>query len=241
MIITYVYYGRIHWVAFIRMERLVLVLIKMYSVTIKALIGLRNSLRMSDRRQTTIAIAQDPTIAEKEQATHRKNVRLFWVLVVLILLIVPMALYVMQMWTTFLNTLILWNGWKDPIAGYARTIGNAIVAIADNEFIRALFEPGRRLLEALSNIKLDFGAVKVTCTGAQAPLFLLVQIVVFGVTIITISSDYQIFKENVLKKSLDMFKTIISSRGYRRFMKLSISLKECSVSEMINFESKSGS
>lgn len=222
VILAYVYYGRIHWVAFLRMERLVLVLIKMYSATIKALIGLRSQLRKSERSSVAAqpnATAEDRAHAESEQANHRKNVYIFWLLVVVILLTAPAVLYILQMWSTFLNTLVLWNGWKDPIAGYAQAITIAIASIADNEFFRALFEPGRRLLIALSTIKLDFGAIKLDCSGARAPLFLLVQIVVFGMAIITISSDYQVFKENVFKKAIDIFKTVIASRGYRKLIK----------------------
>ncbi|NCV90009.1 MAG: hypothetical protein EBW19_07450, partial [Betaproteobacteria bacterium] len=73
-----------------------------------------------------------------------------------------------------------------------RYLGEALVKAVIRKDAEREFSPWRRLLEALSNIKLDFGAVKVTCTGAQAPLFLLVQIVVFGVTIITIPGSLAI-------------------------------------------------
>ena len=145
VILVYVYFGRIHWVAFIRMERLVLVLIKMYSVTIKALIGLRSQLRKSERSSVAAqpnATAEDRAHAESEQANHRKNVYIFWMLVVVILLTAPAVLYILQMWSTFLNTLLLWNGWKDPIAGYAQTITSAIASIADNEFSEIYLSQG---------------------------------------------------------------------------------------------------
>ncbi len=64
----------------------------------------------------------------------------------------------------------------------------------DLEFIYRLMEPFVEMIRILSEWKIDFAAVKVTCPGASGPYRLMLNVCVIGLVVVFIESDIQLFK-----------------------------------------------
>lgn len=213
LICIYIYWGRYHYVAFIRFERIVLKLIAKYKLTIRSLLQLQQDLQQS--------VDLSGEVVQEKKKDRRLKKRVFWTLCALNFLFTPLIIFVVIIGRRLLDVLILWNGMKSTTTDFISTIQRAVADIGRvlkmQEFMRIIFLPVTLLLAALSKIQIDFGAVEVTCPGAQAPFYLLFQIAMLGVAVITIESDYQIFKATIFQTLLDKLKNVASSRAYRKF------------------------
>ena len=79
-----------------------------------------------------------------------------------------------------------------------------------------LLLPFGLVIRFLAALELDFSAVNVTCDGATAPLKLLINVIIMGVVIIIISSEYQLYTLITQTMLTKRFAQVISSPSYRR-------------------------
>ena len=78
-----------------------------------------------------------------------------------------------------------------------------------------LFYPMQYGLSLLSLIEIDLGAVNVTCAGASAPIELFFNLVIMGICIIVIESDYQLFRSITFANVSEMFFEATLQPNYR--------------------------
>jgi hypothetical protein len=71
-------------------------------------------------------------------------------------------------------------------------------------------------LVALLDIDLDFSAVNVTCAGATAPLKLFINVLIMGVVIILVASEYQLFSKISQPGLTNKFIFTVATPSYRR-------------------------
>ena len=70
------------------------------------------------------------------------------------------------------------------------------------------------LFNEISNINIDLSAIKISCSGSQAPNFLLLNCIIVGLTIFIIESDANIFWMTLLKKISSKFGSLLFNRYY---------------------------
>ena len=71
------------------------------------------------------------------------------------------------------------------------------------------------LLNLLSNLSIDLSQLNVTCTGSQAPVYLLLDcIILVAIVILTIVSDVHIFWSTILKKTTMHYGQLLFNRYY---------------------------
>lgn len=118
------------------------------------------------------------------------------------------------------NALVLWRGYQtflNPDFTYIQraTIFLDSIDISFNVGIFATIGyPFVYLLNAISNINIDLSAIKLSCSGSQAPNFLLLNCIIVGLTIFIIESDANIFWMTLLKKISNKFGSLLFNRYY---------------------------
>ena len=99
----------------------------------------------------------------------------------------------------------------------------SVVQIPYFEYLLYVFYPIKYVLIGLAYIKLDLGAVKVTCDGSQAPIKMCFNIAIIGAIIVLVESGYSITFLVTLKKLYQhVLNVYFFSPGFRSWSKLSI-------------------
>ena len=70
------------------------------------------------------------------------------------------------------------------------------------------------ILNLLSNLTINLANVKVTCSGSQAPTYLLLDCMLVAVVVLTISSNIHVFWSTVLKQSTMQFGVLLLNQHY---------------------------
>ena len=120
------------------------------------------------------------------------------------------------------QAMVLWRAYKraininftaDFLNPFLRQFGDVI---GSKQIIYVLSYPYVYIIDKVSNLNINLNAVKVTCNGAQSPLYLLVDIVIVGVVILVIQSDVQIFWTMMLQPTAGKIRSMVFSPEYFR-------------------------
>ena len=96
----------------------------------------------------------------------------------------------------------------------------SIVKIPYFEYLLYVFYPIKYVLIGLAYIKLDLGAVKVTCDGSQAPIKMCFNIAIIGAIIVLVESSYSMTFLVTLKQLYQhIFNVFFFSPGFRSWTK----------------------
>ena len=60
-------------------------------------------------------------------------------------------------------------------------------------FIRDFFNPFITVFEFISTLEIDLGTVDITCLGAQAPLELLINVMIFTFVVLVVESEFHVY------------------------------------------------
>lgn len=186
---VYIVGGRLHRMAFIRREILVRKAAGLYNTLTIALMKLNDEYKAEAAARRRAKVLTICSIALRSFA--------------FIMLIVFMAIiyFVVSVYGTFYTSLILYRGYAnlpnfvkiaslvDRLMLYLEKLSQAIRI----PYLMYVFYPFVYVVDFLVNLNIDWSAVQITCTGAQAPAQLFVDCVVVGITVVVIESDMEIF------------------------------------------------
>jgi len=210
IIFNYLLFGRFHFIAFRRTERIVLPLIEEYKITLRSVLALKTNL---------------PILARNKGNLSRWLKRLlFWFLCIVIVPVFSFVAYVILMWRSLIDSIIVLNGLKSSLKKYetyVQILFSLTVNLPDDIelLVQGFLLPFKHILLFLPSIQLDFGVAGVACIGAKSAINLLLQIIIFGITVIISTCDYQIFKVGIYSELIKKFAILISSKTYRKFVK----------------------
>ena len=198
----YIVHGRYHRIAFLRQERVTKVLVR-------------------DARELTTSLFHytSKALAQRKRDLSMRALKTFLFLFfgMFLCFFVAIFAFVGSMSNVFFKSLILWRGLKIDLP-FMDMMNSAVADLADFmglDFVKYIFMPFELLFWAFSNLKIDLSAVNVTCKGASAPLELLINLIIMGVTIIIIESDYQYFRALTLNSVTDVFISAVTQPAYK--------------------------
>eukprot|EP01035_Chromulina_nebulosa_P057355 gene57355-78580_t len=85
--------------------------------------------------------------------------------------------------------------------------------IHSQEIVLVISYPLINVIDFISNLSINLGDIKVTCIGAQSPLYLLCDVLIVGVVIIIIESDVNVFWI-MLSPTVSKIRSMVFSRHY---------------------------
>jgi hypothetical protein len=87
--------------------------------------------------------------------------------------------------------------------------------IHSQEIVLVISYPLINLIDFISNLSINLSDIKVTCIGAQSPLYLLCDLLIVGIVIIIIESDVNVFW-TMLSPTVSKIRSMVFSRHYIR-------------------------
>ena len=198
----YVIHGRYHRIAFLRRYRVVDVLVK-------------------DSRAVMSNLFHYVSRAEAERVFDYSN-RLLktWIFLLsafIVVIFVALLVFLGIMSSVFFKSMVLWRGLGLNF-DFMATMLHAVQSMASFmhlPFLQYMFVPFIAILTLLSSFEIDLSAVNVTCKGASAPLELFINLIIMGITIIVIESDFQLFRAITFNSITDKFIQAITMPGYK--------------------------
>jgi hypothetical protein len=140
----------------------------------------------------------------------------------LILLPVVIALSLMHSVTRIaFNAMVLWRAYNgiyivnvnfvvDCLRPFLFEIGKIIHS---QEIVLVISYPLISVIDIISKLSINLSDIKVTCIGAQSPLYLLCDVLIVGIVIIIIESDVNVFW-TMLSPTVSKIRSMVFSRHY---------------------------
>ena len=118
------------------------------------------------------------------------------------------------------NAMVLWRAYYflyqssfvDNIESFLTLID--VDLLFDYQVFRTLAYPFLWLFNALKSININLKAVEVTCTGAQAPAYLLTDLIVFCMIVLIIESNFQLLWTTIVIPSMSKIRSMVFNRYY---------------------------
>eukprot|EP01036_Dinobryon_divergens_P024997 gene24997-33501_t len=146
---------------------------------------------------------------------------IFLIVVTLVAIIVITATLVSAIYHVLFNALLLFRGYKlyfhmdfvflDRISAFISEIG---IVFKLDFIVSYISYPLLYVLNLLSNLSIDLTQFNVTCTGSQAPVYLLLDCLLVAIVILSIVSDVHIFWSTILKKTTMHYGQLLFNRYY---------------------------
>jgi hypothetical protein len=202
--VEYVIHGRFHRIAFLRTERV-------------------TSRIISESRDVVASLYHYAVRSRAERKRDRNNRTLkTWVFLlwsVIFVAFVTLVSFTANMSSVLFAVMIVWRNISTAISDTFIEITNAcisaITSLVDFEPVYAVLEAFVWVLDIISSFSLNIDAIDVTCEGAQAPLELMLNLFLLGVTIIVIESNVQIFRTITFNAMTDKFVECFTQPTYR--------------------------
>ena len=230
MIFFYIGYGRLQLIAFERRLWMVHSCITMFSIALSLM-------TKTQKICNTIASTLAKELQAREDAILRQgSCSLAYIKVMAKRIIRPIAFTVIFLLVAMLiitgtvvsavahvlfNALLIFRGYKiyinidfsfyDRIAEFLSNIGFALKL---SVLVDEISYPIIYVLNVLSNLSINLANVNVTCSGSQAPIYLLLDCMLVAVVVITISSNIHVFWSTVLKQSTLQFGVLLLNQHY---------------------------
>jgi hypothetical protein len=132
---------------------------------------------------------------------------------------VTLLSFVAIMASVFFKAMIVWRGFSLSI-NFEQIMEDAVKIIANIMSLPAmeyLFYPITYMFNLFSTFEIDLEAVAITCQGASAPMELFINMIVVGLAVIIIESDYQLFRAISFKSVCDLFFEAAMQPTYRKW------------------------
>ena len=214
-IIVYMWFGRLHRIAFQRKFRLIRKLIMMYGTVLTTADMITRATELLNKLKS----------ASNDRNTVKDRVGKPLLFIIVCVFVIPSVtfLYIVQssIQITF-NAMVLWRAYKrfenidfriDFLDPFYREIGRVIDS---NEVIYTLSYPIVYVIDKISNININLNAVKITCPGAQTPLYLLTDMIIVAIVIMIIESDVHVFWTMMIEPAVSKIRSMIFSPQYFR-------------------------
>jgi len=205
--LEYVIHARFHRISFLRQSRVATRLVK----------------------EARSAMASLYYYAARSEAERKRDYtkRLFktWLFLlsgVIMGLMITLIIFIASMGSVFFKSMILWRGLEIDLA-FVDTMVDSVKSLGRSlglPSLAVLFYPFQATFDYFSSIDLGaiMASVNVTCDGASAPLELLTNLVILGVTIIIIESNFQLFRAITFNSVTDKFIQSVSQPSYKAWV-----------------------
>jgi len=116
--------------------------------------------------------------------------------------------------------MVLWRAYKrilhvdftiNFLNPFVEALGNFF---QNSEIVHTICSPVIYAADVISNISINLNAVKVTCPGAQSPLFLAADLLIVGVVVIVIESDVQVFWTMMFGPAMSKIRRIVLNKYF---------------------------
>jgi len=227
----YVIMGGFHYSAFIRRERVVMQLVKVYQKFAEEIDDSQR--KMAEKLwETSIDEKIDKVLAglKVEGMTVSEKIGeilknfAFFILSIICIVVVTLFVFAVFLAQVFFKTLIIWKQSKTfvPVLEYHAVIARIIAKITTTlagfpgiEFLKFLLSLLGVIFDFLAEFKIDISAMGVSCVGAGAPFQLLLDLAVLGIVILVVESELQTFRGLCFQLTLERFSAKLLSREYR--------------------------
>jgi hypothetical protein len=200
--IEYLIHGRNHRVAFLRQERVTKDIIKNCKTVMANLYHYVNRAK-----------------AERKRDFSRRIMKTWIFVLWAVIFVIGVALFsfVSTMSQVFFRSMIVWKGFhlKYDFTHIMKACVDAASFILNLPVVAYLFYPAIAAFSFFSNFTIDVEAIDITCEGAQAPMELIINLVILSLTVLVIESDYQIFRAITFNSVTDKFFEAITQPCYQ--------------------------
>lgn len=217
-IVVYILFGRLHRIAFQRRFRLIRKCIIMYGAVLTTSDMITQAGIMLD------ALKDAETNKTIWRKVKNKILKPFIIFPFLCLVVLPMVvlLSILQSVTRIIfNAMVLWRAYNgiyiadvnfvvDCLRPFLYEIGKITHS---QEVVAVVSYPIVYTIDVISNLSINLSAIKVTCTGAQSPLYLLCDVLIVGIVIIIIESDVNVFW-TMMSPTVSKLRSMVFSRHY---------------------------
>lgn len=215
-VFVYLYAGRLLRIAFYRKKRLAekCIMICGYAARAADLVGLVSGIVSTIMRRRKDLNSYD----ELKRRVLKPMAFWFFGAILTFLVVIGVLLYAAT--HILFNSLVLWRGYRIvlrlPLSffGQIELLGEMVNKALGINFFQILLYPFAVIANFFGSIDINLSAVQVTCAGSQAPILLLVNLVIVGFVVIIIKSDLQIYWSIALSDVLSKTQTLISSRYF---------------------------
>lgn len=209
---VYLYKGRLLRIAFHRR----------YSLVRKSIIITGAAARAADL-VTSVSTIISTIIRKKNGTTNWKKTWkpiIFFVLAGVIVPLVILLVICYNLVHILFNSLVLWRGYRFVIKiplDFLQQVDLLLVLVnfsLNVDFFQILAYPFAVVSNVFAEFSINLSAVQVTCSGAQAPILLLLDLIIVGFVIIIIESDLQVFWTTGLNQVISKATNMVFSRYY---------------------------
>ncbi len=204
----YLIHGRYHRVSFLRQQRVT-------NLLIKEVRAISANLHYYAQRA-----AAENVIGNTENYRGLRTWG-FVLSMVIVGFVVMVGSFVGILGSIFFKSMILWRSIELDLAfdyDFLSTMEEAVHVLAQTvnlEILKVIFIPFELLLDFLSRFKIDLSAINVTCKGASAPVELFLNLVIIGICVIIIESNFQAFRALTFNSMTDTYLNILPQPAYR--------------------------
>jgi hypothetical protein len=203
--LEYIIHGRFHRIAFLRQERVTTPLIAECQA-------------FATRVYYNVMKAK----AEKEFKTSMKTSKTLIFLFggIAVAFLVTLISFIGMMASIFFKAMIVWRGIGVNIDFY-KLMDAAVKQlsfITNMKLFYYIFWPLEFMFNLFATFEIDLASVAITCQGASAPMELLINMIVLGLAVVIIESDYQLFRAISFKYLSDLFFEASLQPTYRKFI-----------------------
>ena len=192
---TYLYHGRLHLIAFSRYFRLIrkLVIVALATSRAQDLVSQTNSIILSIIKVKS----HNKYMSEASQVILKQTIFAFLSLVILFIVVLSYTAY--GLIQIVFNALVIYRSFRYflPMTRQFKREANylidSVAAGLGLKSLAVLLYPIVFIADAIASININFSAVDVSCSGAQSPLYLLMNLIIVGVVVILIRSNAQVY------------------------------------------------
>jgi hypothetical protein len=214
IIFLYLLYGRLQKVAFQRRWRLTIKCLKMFAAMITTADLVTIACHSFD---SFIHRESDETLLQKLNRAVFKPL-LFYAMVIVLVPVIVICTVMQNVVKALFKAMVLWRAYY--IKNNFLKSMNAFINLIDNRFVfnvnvfETLSFPFIAIVGLFRSIKINLAAVKVSCVGAQAPLYLLADLIVLYIVVVIIEADYQVLWSTMIIPAMGKIRSIVFSRHY---------------------------
>lgn len=213
---AYLYRGRLQRIAFNRKSRLIG----------KAIIIAGAAARVIDLMTAAGIIITSRSRKKSTLSTSLKTF-LFGFMSMFLLVFVVILVILAGIIHALFNSLVIWRGYsvqfslKLSFAQQIQLFFSIIAKYIGIPYLEVLAYPFAYVSDYIASIRINFAAVKVSCAGSQAPLYLIADILVICAIMVAIRSDVQIYWRAALEKLMIKAMGLSFNATYMKTMKTS--------------------
>ena len=147
------------------------------------------------------------------------RILLFAILSLVLISMGVVVYFVVILLSVLFKALIIWKNFDFEVDFYNHIV-SVVYKLADQLYfplLKKLFQPLIYLYDGFRDLELDLAPISVSCNGAAAPLEILLNLVILGIVIILIESDFQMYRAVSHMSVTNEFLNTVVIGEYRKY------------------------